>query len=270
MTSAAWETSTIRLRPRLAAAELLKLRKRRGLVATVSLMAVGAAIFTYAVLAILHLANPAHHGPAGGVPNLGHTIFLLSALGAVAAAIVGATAGADDWSSGVFRELVVTGRSRWALFRARIPGGLAFLLPFVAVGYAVAAVASVVFAGPLTPPSTASLAAGGLWVVLSVSFYYVLALGVASVLGSRSQTIGIVLAWRLAVTPLLLAISALGIGREFVPGAALERLAPHALEQYMRQGALIPMSIPASIATLAVWTVAALALGAWRTATRDA
>lgn len=270
MTSAAWETSTIHFRPRLTAAELLKLRKRRGLVATVSLMTVGAAFFTYALLAILHAANPAHHGPAGGVANLGHTIFLLSALGAVAAAIVGATAGADDWSSGVFRELVVTGRSRWALHRARIPGGLAFLLPFVVVGYTIAAVASVVFAGSLAQPSTATLVTGGLWVVLSVSFYYVLALGIASVLGSRSQTIGIVLAWRLALTPLLLAISAFGIGRELVPGAALERLAPHALEQYMRQGALIPMSVAASIATLAVWTVAALALGAWRTATRDA
>jgi hypothetical protein len=269
MTSTALETSP-RFRPRLAEAELLKLRKRRGVVATVSLMTIGAAAFTYALLAILHATNPAHHGPAGGSANLGHTIFLLGALGAVAAAIVGATAGADDWSSGVFRELVVTGRSRWALYRARIPGGLGFLLPFVAAGYAVAAVGSVVFAGSLPTPSTTTLVAGGLWVLLSVTFYYALALGIASVLGSRSQTIGIVLAWRLALTPLLLAISAFGVGRELVPGAALERLAPHALEQYMRQGGVVPMSLAAAIATLLVWTAAALALGGWRTATRDA
>jgi hypothetical protein len=270
MTSLAWETPTARFHSRLAAAELLKLRKRRGLVATVSLMTVGAAVFTYALLAILHAANPAHHGPAGGTGNLGHGVFLLSLLGAVAAAIVGGTAGADDWSSGVFRELVVTGRSRWALFRARIPGGLAFLLPFIAVAYAVSAVASVVFAGSRPVPATGTLVSGGLWLLLSVAFYYLLALGLASALGSRSQTIGILLAWRLALTPLLISISAFGIGREFVPGVALQRFAPHALEQFMRQGPVVSTSLAAAFATLVVWTVVALGVGAWRTATRDA
>src|SRR5207247_5238047 len=121
--------------------------KRPGLVAITACLTVGAALVVYGVLAILHAANPAHHGPAGGVTNLGHGLFVLMILGSVAATIVGATAGAGDLAAGVFRELVVTGRSRRALFRARIPGGLVFLLGFASVAYALAAVATVVFAG---------------------------------------------------------------------------------------------------------------------------
>ena len=109
--------------PRLVRAEVLKLRKRRGLVAITACLTVGAALVTCGILAILHWANPAHHGPAGGVVNLGHGLFVLGILGAVAATLVGATAGAGDLNAGIFRELVATGRSRRALFRARIPGG---------------------------------------------------------------------------------------------------------------------------------------------------
>ena len=256
--------------PGLVRAEILKLRKRRGLVATVSFLTVGAAILTYGILAILHAANAAHHGPAGGVTNLGHGVFVLSALGAVAAALVGAAAGAGDLSAGVFRELVVTGRPRRTLFRSRVPGGLAFLLTFVAVAYGVAAVASVVFAGSLAAPSTSLLISTGLWLLLSCAFYFALALGIASVLGSRSTTIGILLAFRLAVTPILLSIGALGVGREIVPGAALGRIAPEAVRQFTTAGDRIPMSVSASTWVLVAWAVVALAFGAWRTVTRDA
>jgi hypothetical protein len=58
--------------------------------------------------------------------------------------IIGAVAGAGDLEADVYRDLVVTGRSRLALYASRIPGGLAFLLPFVVTAYALAAVAAVV------------------------------------------------------------------------------------------------------------------------------
>jgi hypothetical protein len=256
--------------PRLARAELLKLRKRRGLVATIALATIGASVITYGILAILHAVNPAHHGPAGGVANLGHGLWVLSTLGAVAATLIGATAGAGDLSAGVFRELVVTGRSRRALFRARIPGGLALLLTFVVAGYAITAVATVVFAGGLAVPSASLLAKTGAWLVLSVTFYFLLALGLASLLGSRSTTIGVLLAFRLALTPLLTSIAALGFARELVPGAALERFMPHALREFARTGGHVPMSVGAAEVVLVVWAAALLALGAWRTVTRDA
>jgi hypothetical protein len=256
--------------PRLVRAEVLKLRKRRGLVAITACLTIGAAVVPYGILAILHWANPAHHGPAGGVTNLGHGLLVLSLLSGVAAIIVGSTAGAGDLAAGVFRELVVTGRSRRALFRARIPGGLAFLLAFVAVAYTIAAAATVVFAGSLPAPSTGLLAEAGAWLLLSCAFWFALALGVASLVSSRSMTIGGLLAFRLAVSPLLLSIGPLGVGRDAVPGAALERLAPHAVREFTRQSGPIPMSLAVAELVLVAWAVAALALGAWRTVTRDA
>jgi hypothetical protein len=251
-------------------AELLKLRKRRGLVALTAILTVGVIVVFYAVLAILHAANPAHHGPAGGVANLGHGMAVLVSLGGIAAVVVGAVAGTGDLGAGVFRELVVTGRSRRALFRARIPGGLAFVLPFVAIAFALAAVASVVFAGSLTAPSTALLAKSGAWMVLTTSFDFALALGVASLIGSRAIATVVVIAWRNVLAPVLLSISFLGAAREGLPNAAAERLLPSAVAHFLRQGHGLAMSSSAAVATLVIWTVVALAAGSWRTQTRDA
>jgi ABC-type transport system involved in multi-copper enzyme maturation permease subunit len=255
--------------PRLVSADLLKLRKRRGLAVVTGVLTVGGVIVMFAIMELLHLANAAKYGPAGGVQNLGHAAMLVSALGSVAAAIVGTMAGSGDLDAGVYRDLVVTGRSRVALYASRIPAGLTYLLPFVAAGYALAAVATVGFAGSLPAPSTHLLAVTGLWAILQVTFYYLLALGLSSLLG-RSYTIGTVLAWRLALTPILASISVLGVVRELVPGVALERLAPAALGEAVRQGPVIGMSTAAVAAVLVVWTAVALGVGAWRDATRDA
>lgn len=256
--------------PRLVGADLLKLRKRRGLVVTTSVLTVGAVALTYAIIELLHVTNPAKHGPAGGVSNLGHGAFIVSLLGAVAAAIVGAMTGAGDHEAGVYRDLVVTGRSRTSLFLSRIPAGLAFLLPFVAAAYALAAVVSVAFAGGLPTPSVNLLIEAGLWTLVQVSFYYLLAVAISCVLGSRSYTIGILLAWRLALTPLLASISALGIVRELVPGVALAGLAPTALGDSVRQGPTVPMSTAAMAAVLIGWALVALIAGGRRDTTRDA
>jgi hypothetical protein len=48
-------------------------------------------------------------------------MWLVTQLGSIAAILIGSTAGAGDVASGFFRTLVVTGRSRAALFAARIP-----------------------------------------------------------------------------------------------------------------------------------------------------
>src|SRR5262249_58151946 len=123
--------------------------------------------------------------------------------GAAAPGAAGAPAGSGALDAGVYRDLAVTGRSRLALFVSRIPAGLMYLLPFVAAAYALEAGISVVFTGSNPAPSTYLLVVTGLWTLLSVTFYYLLALGISCLVGSRSYTIGIVLAWRLALTPLL-------------------------------------------------------------------
>jgi hypothetical protein len=254
-------------RPRLVSAEFLKLRKRRGLVISMLALTVLPMIIGYTVLLSIHAANPDKHGPAGGLENLSGSMDLLSTLSVIAAILVGATLGAGDLGSGVFRELVVTGRSRLALFAARVPAGLALLLPIVGAGFAISATGSIVFAGSLDAPSSSLLLESAAWLGLITGLALVLALGVASVMGSRGTTIGIVFGWQIVSMPLLLQIGALGSFREGLLEAATDRLEPAAL---FEGGATVAMSLPAAVLVIVAWTVVPLAAGAWRTYTRDA
>jgi ABC-type transport system involved in multi-copper enzyme maturation permease subunit len=253
----------------LVSSDLLKLRRRRGLLIVVGLLTVGTVLIADTIKVLLHVSNPVH-GPAGGVTMLGHLAWVIATLGAVAGTIVGASAGSGDLDAGVYRDLAVTGRSRLTLFASRATAGLGLLLSFVAAAYVLEAVVSVVFAGGEPMPSTRLLAVTGLWTLLSVAFWYLLAFGVACLVGGRSYTIGIVLAWRLALSPLLASITALGVARELMPGVAIDSLTPAALHDAARSGPRIGMSLAAVAAVLLVWAVAVLVAGAWRDTTRDA
>ena len=256
---------------RLVSAEFLKIRKRRGLVALAVLLTVGAVVMAGAVLAVLHAADPAKYGPAGGLGNLGNATYLLSTLGTVTAVLVGATMGAGDLQAGVFRDLVATGRSRLALFAARIPGGLALLWPLVTVSWVVAAAGSVLLAGSHPHPGLVVMVQGGAWVLLATTVVYLIALGLASLAGSRSATVGIVLAWQLAVTPLALGAAKLGVLREGLLTAALDRVIPAGLLPGARPDPVSPtMSIAVAAVVIAAWAIIPLVAGAWRTKTRDA
>ena len=256
--------------PRLVDADILKLRRSRGLGFVTAALTVGATAITIAVIELLHVSNAAKHGPAGGVTNLAHLAALIAMLGAAAAAIVGSRVGVGDKDAGVYRDLVVTGRSRIALYLSRIPAGFAYLLPFVAGAYALAAVSAVVFAGSNPVPGVRLLALTGLWTMLEVAFFYLLAVAIAALLGSRSYAIGGVLAFRLAIMPLVASISALGIVRELLPNVALEALTPSALGDAARQGPHIAMSTAAIAAVLVLWALTGVALAGWRDVTRDA
>ena len=254
-------------RPGLVGAELLKARKRRGLVLSTLALTVVPMIIAYTVLLILRAADPAKHGPAGGVENLSGSMEVLSQLGAVAAILVGSTLGASDLGSGVFRELVVTGRSRLALFAARVPAGLGLLFLAVRAGFAVTATAAGVFAGPSEAPGARLLVSSAAWLGLVTGLALVLSLGVSSALGSRGTTIAILLGWHLIAMPLLIPLEALGSFREGLWGTATDRLEPAAL---LEGGVTVPMSLAAALAVVAAWTVVPLAVGAWRSCTRDA
>jgi hypothetical protein len=255
---------------RLVASEFLKLRKRRGLVATTAVLAVAPTVILFATLTLLHATRPLKHGSAGGVVNLGYGLFVLGLVGGLVATIVGTAAGAGDLSAGVFKELVVTGRSRRALFLARMPGGLAFLLPPFAFMYAGVASFTVASSGSLATPSALLLALGGAWLLLAIAFWFVVALGVSSLVGSRSTTIGVLVAWQLVVGPALAGISAFGVARDAVPGAGLGPIAPKQIREYAISGLPVPMSLGAAAVAVAAVAGIAVALGAWRTETRDA
>jgi hypothetical protein len=261
------ERRTRRLSPRLVNAEFLKLRKRRGLVAATVALSIVPMTVAYAIMAILHAVQPTVHDAAGGAENFANSMNLLGALTIVAGILVGCTVGTGDLGSGVFRELVVTGRSRLTLFAARVPAGLALLLPLIALAFAIAATAATLLAGPLEPPGARLLIDSAGWLALLGALSFALALGVSSLLGSRGTSIGVLLGWLLVAMPLLLQIRSLGSVREGLVGAATERLEPSAV---LGGPAQVPMSLAAALVVIAAWAIVPLTLGAWRTSGRDA
>ena len=132
----------------MIAKKFMELRKRRGLMITLILVTVGTPTVFLGVRLLLHAFAPKTYGPAGGYSIYTALVSgVLYVFGFIVAATLGATAGSDDLGEGVFRHLVITGRSRLALYLARIPAGLAIIVPLVAVGFTVVC-AVCVFAAP--------------------------------------------------------------------------------------------------------------------------
>jgi len=121
----------------LIATKHLELRKRRGLMVTAALLTVGIVVLVLGLRLVFHLFDPASDGPAGSPSIFSGLSNLLAEFGFLVAAAVGAAAGTTDLTDGVFRGLVITGRSRLALYLARIPAGLAVILPVIAVAFTV-------------------------------------------------------------------------------------------------------------------------------------
>jgi hypothetical protein len=132
----------------MIATRFMELRRRRGLMIALIAVDIGIPVVFLTVRLIAHAIAPRTFGPAGGYGTFtGMVNGALFVLGFIVAATAGCTAGSADLTEGVFRHLVVTGRSRVALYLARIPAGLAIVVPLVAVGFTI--VCSVcVFAAP--------------------------------------------------------------------------------------------------------------------------
>jgi hypothetical protein len=119
----------------LIATKHLELRKRTGLMITVAVMIIAPTVLILGLRLAFHLFDPAHYGPAGDAGVFNSIMNVNAEFGFIIAAVVGAAAGTTDLNDGVFRYLVITGRSRLALYLARIPAGLAILIPAVAVAF---------------------------------------------------------------------------------------------------------------------------------------
>jgi hypothetical protein len=78
---------------RLISAEVLKLRRRRGMLALAALLTLGVALLMFAVAGIQHTGDPARYRAAGGVIGYDDTAFVLTMMATVIGVIVGATAG---------------------------------------------------------------------------------------------------------------------------------------------------------------------------------
>jgi hypothetical protein len=249
---------------RLVAAEILKLRRRRGLMAWSVILSVGSVLITEIVLVILHAANPAHHGPAGGRTNLEAYAFLLAQLGAVTAILIGSAAGTQDVSNGVFRDLVVTGRPRSTLFDVRIPGALIVFGAMLAVGGILAFVVVYLLAGSNPLPSGSYVWHTIAYVVSFTSLNVILAIGIAAFTSSR-VVVGVLIAWNSIVSHLLMSIHALGGARKLLDVAAAEHFSPA-----INGGNKVAMSGTTATVVLLAWAAVAILAGRWWTSRRDA
>ena len=116
-------------------AEILKLRRNRAVMGLAFVLSICVVLLFFGYSAIEHASNPAMNGPAGGVDRFERAVRALALIfGALTAALIGTEAGTADLSSGVFRDLVATGRSRLSLFFVRAPAATWSRSPSTASG----------------------------------------------------------------------------------------------------------------------------------------
>jgi len=249
-------------------ADFLKLRKRRGTMIWVLVLALLPVIILFTVKAIQHSSNALKYEPAGGTPGFTDGLRLLCLFfGPLAAVLIGVEAGTGDASAGVFRDLVVTGRSRLALFGSRVPAALAVCWSVTVTGYALVLLGTFAFASNLPTPDTALVLNGLGFTLLTTGVVCVVAVGFASLTNSKPAAITALIAWQLVASPLIANISSLGKARDAVLSQALIHFSPVHVGD---RGASVTMSQGTGLLVLVAWVALFLALGAWRTRTMDA
>lgn len=241
-------------------AELLKLRRQRALMALAAVLSAGAVVAFQAYLQLRHGSASDVPGPVGGEAGMERLLKMQGLyFGAIASILVGAEAGTADLASGVFRDLVATGRSRLTLFWVRLPAALTLSLSFTMAGYALGVAGLFAYADGSAAPTAVQILQGLGWVLLANAAMTALALGVGSLTASRGLTLTVVIGWQTIGSELII--------REvphpdFLLNTGLARLAPADLLT-ARIGAV------AAVAVIAAWALVPTLAGARRTATQD-
>ena len=266
----------------LIRAKLLELRKRRTLMIVIVAFTVGLPVIFYGVRLLYHLGDPARYAPAGAPDAFATAGTLMGEFGFIAAAALGVTAGTADLTEGMFRHLVITGRSRLALYLARIPAGLSILLSLAAAGFAVTCLVTAFLGTPDTASAVTvtvgDMVRSGLWLELYLLIGFVVGLGLGSLMGQRTVPVILLIALEIIITPALAgrALPYFLDGERLVDGVAMDQLKPAAIAggaQVGPSGGLLhlsPMPAWAMITVIAGWIIGWLAIGAWRMTTRDA
>jgi ABC-type transport system involved in multi-copper enzyme maturation permease subunit len=148
--------------------KFLELRKRVGIMITATLLVVGLPVIVLGIRLIVHAANSSSTGPAGSPGVFSSVSTFIASFGFIAAAVLGAAAGTSDLSDGVFRHLVITGRSRVALYFARIPATIAIMTALLAAGFLVVCLVTS-FAGTTNPASAQVLSNSSINVPLNLT-----------------------------------------------------------------------------------------------------
>ncbi len=144
----------------LIATKNLELRRRRGLMIAVLVLIVAPPVVVLGFRLLFHALDPKMYGPAGTPGVYDGLLNTMAEFGFIIAAAFGAAAGSTDLTDGMFRNLVITGRSRVALFLARVPAGLVILLPLAALAFTAVSLVTTFESGP--QPSYVIVANGSL------------------------------------------------------------------------------------------------------------
>lgn len=254
---------------RLVNAEFLKLYRRYGLV----IAALG--IVVAPALVMLVVTGDGDYDK-GGMRSFADQFGVVAVLSLVSGILVGATVGTADVSSGVFRDLVVTGRSRIDLYAARVPAGLLLVLAAAAAGFAIVVATAFLSAGTVPEsferfgteaPESGLVLKAAAWLALTTTVGFALSFGVASVVGSPSGAVAILLGLWLVVTPVVQSFGEDNWLIDALVISGLDRVMPAGM---VHGNPVERMSLTAGIAVLVAWTAIPLLAGAWRTMTRDA
>jgi ABC-type transport system involved in multi-copper enzyme maturation permease subunit len=257
---------TLTVARQMIGAEILKVRRNRSVMAFALLLTVGVVVLFYGYDAIQHASDPVQNSPAGGLNGFRHGVEALGVFfGMLAAVLIGAEVGTADVSSGVFRDLVATGRSRLALFAVRLPAAAIVSLCLSAAAFALVLVATFVFAGGTATPGLGLILQSAGWIALANVVVAGVAVGVGSMSGSRALTLTAVIGWQAILTNLLVTVKSLGSVREALLTPALQQLMPVTGDRLD-----VVMAAGIAVVVICAWLVIPQALGAWRTQARDA
>jgi hypothetical protein len=267
--------SPVTVAAQMFGADLLKLRRKRSILIWALVLALAPILIYFVVAVIEHasnpysITNPRGYRPAGGTGNFSDGLRVIALLFApLAALLIGVEAGTGDTAAGVFRDLVVTGRSRVALFASRVPAALALCFSIMLAAYAVLLVGTFAFAGSLPTPGGSQILNGLGFLLLSTGMLCVVAVGFAALVNSKPGAIIALIAWQIVASPVIANISALGGARKGLLSQAIAHFSPVGTGNG-GHGATVTLSGGLAVLVLVGWLVVFLALGAWRTSTMD-
>jgi ABC-type transport system involved in multi-copper enzyme maturation permease subunit len=254
----------------MTGADILKLRKKRGILIWSLFLALGPILIYFIAAVIEHASSPGEHGPAGGIQNFSDGLRVIALFfGPLAALLIGVEAGTGDASAGVFRDLVVTGRSRLALFASRVPAALVVTFTMMIGAYLLLLIGTFAFAANLPTPSGSLILNGLGFTLLGTGVLCLVAVGLAALTTSKPAAIIALIAWQIVASPLLASIKSLGNMRKGLLSQAIAHFSPVHIGEGPH-GATVTLSGGLALVVILAWLVVFLGLGAWRTNTMDA
>jgi ABC-type transport system involved in multi-copper enzyme maturation permease subunit len=249
----------------LIASDILKLARRRGLIISSLVLLMGSVVAILVVRAILHSSDPFETESVGAEFGYRMCLIALITLGGLVTTAIGATAGAQDHTAGVFRDLVATGVSRTRLFVARIPAALAVIAVLVVPAFVVALAVGLLFANGQPEPTGSQIRGDAQYLALLLGTLAVLACALSATIGSRGWVIGALIAFEWVVQPLLSSFSVFGNARHWLLGPAVDHAARSDLSRYD-----LEMSNDQAAITIVLWMAAVVSVAIWRTVAREA